>query len=250
MRARADVLRHVRTGVRRLRRPTAAILLTIVVGAPLAALAGSPDRAGRLCYLATFFGGLLLVLLSVSDGPGPEYRSGVALLWLQKRGSLVRFYALRFAGRVLAGWSALLLVSVAASVTVLVLGLPGGGLVLRMIPALLVASLVAAAVVHAVSGLGAGRDAFAAMVVLGGLGLISVGAVMSPAESPVVQAVVSGVALPIDQIDFIGRWDFSASEGGPIRTAAHLALYVGGWLVLGSAGVWWAEHRRIPGEDG
>ena len=244
--ARARARLRARTGVL----GAAAAAHTVAVVAFAATLGA---EAGSAVTDLVLVGGVALALVLTSGVVSGELRSGVALLWLQKPVSPLRFYLARWSeaaalvllcGLAVSGWSALVTLGLA--------GPDAGREVLVAAPGVLVLALCLAAVVFACSGWGAHPDVVLAIVLVLYLVWLDVGAARgwgAAAGWEPARTVVGWAALPIDELERLS--DFFAGHGtaGAADAAAETIGHLLFWVAVGCAGTAVTTRSPLPREQ-
>jgi hypothetical protein len=222
-------------------------LLAVTAGASLctaAVFAVALEREDRLDAIAEALAvaELLLPLIVAHGMISGDFRSGVALLWLQKPISPLLFYVRRALEVTLLGVALMLaLWGVGTSIAAASLGLDAGRQMLSAAPTGILFVLGVSAILFGFSAWGVQADTLltAAFVVASTFSLLAGG---------ILAEMLVWVALPVDAIGTLGGVLTGEDTEGARAAALHFARFLGMWAGIGCAGLLYSTRSPLPKE--
>jgi hypothetical protein len=222
-------------------RATAALLL--VLGAIL--FQRFSPAAATFPEVGLLVAGGLLALALARGAVSRDLADGSVLLWIQKPGRLVGFYAGRLVTVVLLTW----MVHLAGGLIFLVAGAGPPRVDAGLVASLALVDVSVASAAFAVSAVRAPLESLLAAGLLLYPGLMGADAVTDPEAFGVWAPWVAAQRFPVLEIQALRRW---IEGGGTLPTTGaflRLALYPLAWAALGLALVAWRERGLTTGSS-
>jgi hypothetical protein len=220
------------------RHRTFLLMLSLFVALTIVALlTGRSDQAERILILVAFFAPITVGLLSMSGIVADERESGILVIWIQKPGTILRYYAVRYglyvamiAVFVLA--LSVILAAIAAQAAIVPIS-QATRLPLLMVPM----SVIAAAMVFAFSAWGVRRDSTAALLAI--IAFVTVASRFAFRPGPA-RDILMKVAFPVDALVAVGGAEqFAGSVAHPF---ALIFLHFVAWTVLALVGLLYTQR--------
>lgn len=226
---------HARAAARLLRRRLAPTIAFVAAGGALLFVGEGPDGRGDAAswmYLVAVVAPLVHGMGCVSD----DFRSGTALLWLQKPGRPTGLYLGRLVEVVAAGavWT------VAVAGAGIVLGADPPAALAAHLPVALLTAATVATVAFAASAAGVRPEGLAVVLAVYGLGTLGADAVVAPDTFGRWGPVLATLRFPLIELQALHRW-IAGAAGPPAGSAAlRLLAYPATCAALGT----WATAVR------